>query len=871
MKNNNINTKPWAMTEEEVFLSLGTSKEGLSEKEAESRLSKFGTNTFHNKEKVNPFVLFLKQFLSPLIFLLVSASVITIFLKEWMNTAGIVFAILINVGLGFWHEYNAENTLEKLKGYIKERAKVVREGKEKEIDSAMIVPGDLIKISYGSRVPADARVLSVNNFQTDEAILTGESIPVYKEIGSMKVSAEVAERKNIAHSGTLAVQGFATAVVYATGNHTEIGKIAGMVSKIDRVDTPLKRGMNKLAWLIFCITLLIVVGIVTLGVIRGESLFPMLVLSAAVAVGAVPESLPIVLTVILAIGATRIAEKKGIVRKLTAAETLGSTTLIMTDKTGTLTLADMQLTAIYSREDIILEKKKEIKDNSELSGEEKNLLNLSLSNLDLSVENPEEISSKWSFKGKPFEVNIAKTCVAHGVSLDELIKPISVLVLPFNSTNKFSIALEDGEYIVMGAPDILLKKSNLSKDEYLKIEKWIEKTSEEGKRLIGIASFPKKEGQNNITAEDVEGIKFLGAFVFYDPLRPEVPEAIKNIEDHGIKIVLVTGDLKGTAVSLAREIGWKIEEDEVILGADMRTMSNDELSKLLPHIKIFARVTPEDKFRVGKLYQKLGEVVAMTGDGVNDAPALKAMDIGISVGSGSDVAKSAADLVLLDDNFHTISMAIDEGRKILSNIRKAVAYMLSSSFDMVFVIGGGLVFALPLPLTALQIIWINLFTGSLPALAFAFDKDIDKQKYSGKDLKLVFSKEVKILALGVGALTSILLFVLYYVLHQMEIEMSTIRSVMFTCLSSYILVISFSFRSLRKPIFSYNIFSNAKLNWSIFSALLLLILTFVLPFMRDIFEMDPFPLNWLPFVFLWLVVNILLVEGAKYVFRKLDI
>jgi Ca2+-transporting ATPase len=383
-----------------------------------------------------------------------------------------------------------------------------------------------------------------------------------------------------------------------------------------------------------------------------------------------------------------------------------------------------------------------------------------------------------------------------------------------------------------------------------------------------LGSEEKKHDKKEFSISELENIEFLGMLTFVDPIRPEVPAAISKIESHGIKIVLVTGDLTGTALAVAEDLNWKVKEDEVLSGGDVRALSDKELIEIIPKIKIFARVTPEDKLRIGKLYQKLGEVVAMTGDGVNDAPALKAMDIGVSLGSGSDVAKSAADLVLLDDNFETISLAIDEGRKILGNIRKTFVYLMSNSLDEVFIIGGSLIFALPLPLTALQIIWVNLFTGSLPALAFAFDEDTDGERFVGKELKLIFSREVKLFTFGIGVLSSLLLFILYYVMLKMGFDQAVTRSIFFVCFSSYILVIAFSFRSLRQPLFSYNIFANKKLNWSILIAVILLIITMTIPFIREIFMLSPLPLASLPFIVFWLILNVALVEGAKYVMRK---
>ncbi|MSU44865.1 HAD family hydrolase [Candidatus Nomurabacteria bacterium] len=862
--------QPWAITTLEVLQKLETTPAGLTDKEAEVRLIKYGNNTFHNKEKISVVTLFFKQFLSPLIFLLIGAGVLTFILSEWVETIVIILAVLLNILLGFYHEYHAENTLDKLTTYIKDRTRVIRDGVEQEIDSLLLVPGDIIKLSYGARVPADARILTVNDFSVDEAILTGESMPVTKSEEVVALSALVAERKNITHAGSLVVQGYVTAVVYGTGNETEIGKIASVVSKTTRIKTPLQRGVGRLAWFIFFVVCIIVLGILFLGIIRGEALIPMLILSAAVAVGAVPEALPIALTVILAIGAERIANKRGIIRKLTAAETLGSTTLIMTDKTGTLTLADMQLVSV-NEVGKILGNHLHTEEKKEFSREQKTLLELSLFNVDVSIENQREDESKWVFRGRPFEVNIVKACRTHNIPLDTISSlpsnPASYIVLPFNSTNKFSVSEKDGNYVVMGAPDILLLKSKISKEEYLQIESWIDQTSREGKRLIGIATVPKKH-KRHFLMEDIKDLHFLGMFVFYDPIRPLVPAAIKNIESHGVKMVLVTGDLVGTALSVAKSLDWQVLEEEVLTGTDMQSLSDKQLLDVIPKIKIFARVTPEDKLRIGRLYQSLGEVVAMTGDGVNDAPALKAMDIGISLGSGSDVAKSASDLVLLDDNFETISLAIDEGRRILSNIKKTLTYLMSNSFDEVFVIGGSLILGLPLPITALQIIWVNLFTGSLPALAFAFDEDMDKEKRKNVGANLIFTKSVKVLIFGVGILSSLLLLFLYYFLIKINLDTAVARSVYFVCFSSYILAIAFSFRSLNRPLFSYSIFSNKKLNASIIIAVVILILTMSIPAIRNIFELAPLSFSWMPFIVFWLILNILLVEGAKYLLRN---
>lgn len=850
----------WSVESANIFSLSEVTQEGLSEQEASRRLGIYGKNIFHKQEKKSAITVFLKQLASPLIFILIGAAVITAILREWTEVAVIVFAVLVNTGLGFYREYHAENTLSKLSSFIKDRSRVIRDNHEQEIDSEMLVPGDILKLNYGNRVSADARIVNANNLNVDESILTGESTPVHKSGETKPITASVSERTGMVHAGTLVIDGFATAVVIATGDKTEIGKIAGLVSGTHRAKTPIQKGLEKLAWVIFAIVIVIVIGIFMLGISRGELFFEMLILSAAVSVGAVPEALPIALTVILSIGAERIAKKRGITRTLIAAETLGSTSLIMTDKTGTLTEANMRLVGIYTVKEL------ESGDTAPRPYEEEDrpILDMAISNIDVIIENPDEDSSKWTFKGKPFEVNIVKTARANGLDVSHFNSgKDSDVIIPFNSTHKFSVSRQDNLSIVMGAPDILLSKAKLDAQAYTKIEAWITQASAEGKRLIALG---KKTSAVSAISE-VYDIEFVGILAFHDPVRKEVFNAVKTIETLGVRIVMITGDLKGTAIAVAREIGWDITEEQVLTGNDLQKMSDEELLKIIPSIKIFARVTPEDKLRVGLLYRKLGEVVAMTGDGVNDAPSLKAMDIGVAIGSGSDVAKSAADLVLLDDNFQTISMAIHEGRRILVNIRKTFVYLMSNSLDEVIVIGGSLLVGIALPLSALQIIWVNLFTGSLPALAFAYDEDFDHEMTRKHTLKSIFTREVNILTFGIGILSSLLLFFMYYILLYFKVELSLARSIFFVCFASYILVIAFSFRSLHKPLFSYPVFSNKKLNQSVVIAIVVLVATMVLPAFRELFELAPLPLVWLWFIALWLILNIALVEGAKYLFR----
>ena len=882
MQNVSLPAAPWALTPDDVAKALETSREGLTEKEAEARLKHFGMNALPQGKKLDALGILAQQCRRPLIFVLTAASALTIALGEWLDTAVIVLTIFVNAGLGFYQEFHAENALQKLSTYVRERTRVIRDEIEQEIDSSLLVPGDILRLSYGTRVPADARVIENSGLSVDESILTGESLPVAKNADVISEGAPVAERTNMVFGGTLVVEGFATAITSATDDHMEIGRIAELVSGTSRERTPLQSALWRLAWFIFAGLLILIAGIFILGILRGEAILEMLLMAAAISVGAIPSALPIALTVILAMGVVRLAAQKGIMRSLAAAETLGSATVVMTDKTGTLTEGTMRLVDVLTKARLVLHKKGEaLGDNDarspsdtthlkwRMGDAERDILESAVLGTDVLIENPSEKPSEWKFIGRPLETSIVEA--AHRSDIDVRRDMRNPPLLPFSSSHKFSIVCgHDGKHcIVLGAPDVLLARSSISKDEYIAAMNAIHAISAEGKRLVGVAKLP--EGATHALVkkgvakpEDAQELLFLGLLVMQDPVRKEAREAMEKIEHLGARVVMLTGDLKGTAEAVARELGWELNEGNTLTGDDLKRLSDEELLTTLQNIKIFARVTPEDKLRIGSLYKKQGEVVAMTGDGVNDAPSLKAVDIGIALGSGSDVAKSTSDLVLLDDNFKTIVAAIEEGRRILQNIRKSFTYLMSNSLDEVALIGGSLLAGLPLPLTALQIIWVNFITGSLPALSFAFDKNFDDSKKH----EPVLNSEVRFLTIGVGVATSVLLFILYWVLLRAGIALEAARSIIFICFAAYILVAAYSFRSLRRPLFSYPTFDNRALNWSVAAAGALTILSVTAPFLGYALgiAMPRIELLWI--VALWLVLNVAVIEAAKWGFRK---
>lgn len=852
--------QPWLLETKQALELLGTSREGLSDDEIQSRKKQYGENIFKTKSDHGALAVLLDQFLSPLIWILISAGIMTWYLNEIVETIVIFGAVLINVLFAFYQEYKAENTIQQLTSYIKNRAVVIRNGISHDIDAQDLVPGDLVSITYGNRIPADGRLIEATGLRVDEAILTGESLPLEKNTDII-TSNVVAERKNSVFCGTYVTQGVGLFIVTHTGTNTEIGKIAQSVSDAHRVKTPVQNAVRQISWYIFALTIVIVIGIFALGVYRGEPILEMLVLSAAVAVGAVPETLPITLTVILSVGVFAISQKGGLIRKLDAAETLGSTTLILTDKTGTLTKAELSLEGIYTAADLWMTGGIEHPRDYYLTPTRKEIIVRAIPNIQATVEKVGTDTAHWVYTGGAFDTVILKSVYAF--SLEQGLNNHGALVLPFNSTNKYSISVTGTEQVILGAPDILINNSTLAPEQKQIALKQLQQLSEQGKRLIALGSRAFSDAQQAITEiGNINDLELVGIFAFSDPLRKEVIPAINDIQSRGVAVKIITGDMAGTALHIAREIGMDVADDQIVSGEQIRGIDDTTLKGILPRIKLFVRMTPEDKMRVGTLYQQLGEIVAMTGDGVNDAPALKSMDIGISLGSGSDVAKSAADMILLDNNFKTITSTITEGYKIRSNIQKAFMYLMSNALDGVFVVTGSLIAGLALPLTALQIIWVNILTGSLPALSYAYDSDHvgNSRSRSG-----IFTIQVKTIALGIGTLSSALLFGLYVVLVKTLGDELLARSLFFVCFATYVLTISYSFKNIEKLIVTYNPFSNIRLNLANILGFGLIIATVSIPLLQQVFQVTSIPVTLWWVVIVWNVSNLFIVEVAKWV------
>ncbi|MBI2003051.1 MAG: HAD-IC family P-type ATPase [Candidatus Wildermuthbacteria bacterium] len=851
----------WTFSDSETLEILRTDvKSGLSEKEAEERLKVFGKNIIEDTRGASRFSILLNQFKSPLILILFFAGIVTLFIGHYRDTLFIFAAVLVNAALGFTQEYKAEKALAELKTYLKQRARVIRGGTDREMDAADMVPGDIMRLSQGDRVPADGRLLFVNDFQVDEAILTGESLPVSKSTDGVKGDAVLGDQYPMVFAGTLVTQGVATAVVCRTDFSTELGKIAALVADSRREETPLQKAITR-----FSIRAGLFLGVLTLfifgaGIAFGYSWTDMFLTSVAIAVSAVPEGLPVAMTVILAIGVQRMARRKGVVRKLVAAETLGSATVIMTDKTGTLTMANMALANILPADG----------DNTA------RLLEMALLNTNVLIENPHDRIAEWRMNGRALETALVRSAALQGVSADEVKSRNSIVsVLPFNAVNKFSASLihDNGKHalVFFGAPDMFINHSTLNPAERNETLERINALAESGELVLGVATKNIEAKKDFSFSKDLEytDLSFEGLITLRDSVRPGVKEAIRKVESAGIKTIIVTGDHRGTARAIAKEVGIALDDLSVLDAAELRLLSDEEVKKRLPGLRVISRVAPLDKMRIVRMLQEMGEVVAMTGDGVNDAPSIKQADIGIAMGSGTEVARDVADLVLLDDNFETIVAAVEEGRQIMNNIRKVLVYLLSSVADELFLIGGAMIAGLPLPLNALQILWVNFFADSFPAVAFAFENESGRPSRGARGGRVaLFDPLMKFLILFIGLVTSAFLFVLYWFLLRAGFQEDVVRTFIFAGFGSYTLFLVFSVRSLEKSVFQYPVLSNRYLLGGVGIGMVLMAAAIYVPFLQSLLKTVSLPFVWALGVVLIGALNIAAIEFGKWVFRR---
>lgn len=840
----------------EVVKLLKTNKEkGLTEKEVQLRRKESGKNLLPEGKPISKLSIFLEQLKSPLIFILIIAGIITLFLKEFTDSIVIFGAVFLNTIIGYLQENKASETLRELKKVVEYKAEVLRDGNLKIIDSAEIVPGDIIVLNPGSKVPADGRIIESHDLKINEMTLTGEWLAAEKEPETLSIEVPLADRDNMVYMGTIIESGNGKAIVVETGIQSEIGKVAKIIKETKEEKTPLQKKITHLSKIIGAIIGIICLFIFIEGLITGNTFLEMFIISIAIAVAAIPEGLPIAMTVILALGMQKILKKKGLVRKLVAAETLGSTSIIATDKTCTLTEGKIKVTKV-------------------LPGKNKNLIpKIALLCNEAFVENPKDSSEKWKLRGRPTDKALLFYGLSQGFTKKKLEKELPIIdEIPFDNQKKFISTLhrlnKKNILFVSGAPEKILEISKMNDMERKKWEEELKNITSRGFRTIAFAVKTIKETEIKIADIEFKDLEFTALLGLADPLRKEVKEAIKICRQAGMRSILVTGDHKLTAKAVADEIGLKTKKENIIEGKDLDKLSDEEFLKIVKKIEVYARVEPRHKLRIIEAWQKKGEVIAMTGDGINDAAALKKADIGIALGSGTDVAKEASDLILLPDSFNIIVAAIEEGRAIIDNIRKVIVYLLSDSFSEVILIGGALIAGLPLPLLPVQILWVNLIEDGLPSISLAFEpkeKDLMQQKPHGHNTPLL-TKEMKVIIFIIGLITDLILLGLFFWLWKQDHNIAYIRTMIFACLTIDSLFYVFCCKSLRRNLWHINPFSNKFLILAWIIGFIALISALYLPVFQTLLKTVPLGLfDWLILISLG-IIEVILIEAAKYYF-----
>ncbi|MEK6974632.1 MAG: calcium-translocating P-type ATPase, PMCA-type [Nanoarchaeota archaeon] len=819
---------------EDILKNLNSSEKGLTSTEAKKRLSEYGFNEIREAKRKPIYILFLEQFNNFLILILLIAALLSVFVGEFKDALLILIIVFFNGVFGFIQEFKSEKAIEALKRLTALNATALRDNKQVKIPAKELVPGDIVIIEEGSKVPADCRLIEVYTLQTQEASLTGESSPINKSISVLKEDAVVADQKNMVFSSTIVTSGKAKAMIVKTGMETEIGKIANLIQKQKEEQTPLQQKLNDLSKKMGVIALFICTFILVMLVLKGDSLLSAFLLAISLAVAAVPEGLPAIVTISLALGVQRMSKRNALIRKLPAVETLGSTNIILSDKTGTLTKNEMTVRKIYCSNKIIevagigYSNKGSFITGKKIPDLEK------LLTIGLICNNAFVDFNKKQITGDPTEASLIVSASKYGLDKEKIDSSYKKLdEIPFNPENKYMATINGYNnkkiLFVKGAPDIIIdmcsfilignkkiRLTDIKKREILEVNN---KFGEEALRVLG---FAYKENDSKL-----KDLVFVGLQGMIDPPRETIKEDIKKCSAAGIKVKIVTGDYITTAVAIAKDVGIN---GKAITGKELGSINESELKKIAEEYDIFARVTPEHKLRIVSALKSLDYVVAVTGDGVNDAPALKKADIGISMNiTGTDVSKEASDMILVDDNFHSIVNAIEEGRIVYANIQKFVSYLLSVNIAEILIILIAALSSWPLPLIAVQLLWLNLVTDGFPALALSVDPP-EKNIMQNKPRKLKESIITKDLA-TIIILSNIIVVstVIYVFTNYLQHDLIKAQTMAFTTLVIIELAMVFFIRKVFDiPILK----SNKYLLLAVLSSLMLHILLIYTPLGR---------------------------------------
>lgn len=857
-------------SKEEVLRSLDTDvKEGLSSQEAEKRLQSFGRNELDVKKKESIVKKVIGQLEDPMIIVLLIAaflSYVSSGFKDWTDSVIILLIVVINAIISISQENNANKSLEALQKMSAPLAKVIRNKKMEHIETAMLVPGDIIELEAGDLVPADVRILSAANLKADESAMTGESVPVNKKaLEGLPDDTVLADRKNMLISSTVITNGRATCVVTNTGMNTEVGRIANMLIAEDNNTTPLQRKMAEISKLLSIICLGICILMFVVGILYSRPILEIFMMAVSLGVAAIPEGLAAIVTIVLALGVQRLVKRHAIVKKLPAVETLGAASVICSDKTGTLTQNKMTVVETFVHGN---ETQEQLLAIGTLCNDSK-----------LTVD-----GSEFRVTGDPTETAFVSKAYEEKLDKNELETSLPrVAEIPFDSERKLMSTIHKTEQgyrvMVKGAPDVLLNRCTIDEEDAKKIAAKNADMASNALRVLGVAYKDITEIPEELLSEDIENqLTFVGLVGMIDPPRQEVKEAVAQCYDAGIRPVMITGDHKLTAVAIAKELAIFRSGDLAMTGVELDMMPQEVLEEEVAKYSVYARVSPEHKMRIVKAWQANGMVVAMTGDGVNDAPALKVADIGCAMGiTGTDVAKGAADMILTDDNFATIVHAVEQGRGIFSNIKKSIQYLLSCNIGEIITIfvATALNFH-QMPLVAIQLLWLNLVTDSLPALALGMEPvepGVMKQK-PRDSRKSIFADGFAASMIFYGVLVGVITLAAYwlgeYVLSNPNVADGTANTMAFATLVFGELTRAFAVRSETRSIFSIGVFSNSAMNKAFLVSLALQLAVLFIPFLQEIFKVQNLTgMEWLIVILLSLVP--LIVSEITKAFRSKEL
>lgn len=855
-----------------AFKKLAAKQSGLEALEVESRLKTYGLNKLPRKKALTGLSLFLGQFKNPLVFILFAALAISFFAGHKSDSLIIFIVIMVTNTVGFLQEWKANNALEKLGQAVTHKVRVWRDNQLSVIKREFLVPGDIIEITAGDVVPADARIFEAKDLKVNEAALTGESLAVDKSIKELKAEISLADRKNMVYQGTIVADGFGKALVTATGQNTEIGQIAKLIKETSEGLTPLQKQINNFGIKLGLFLIAANVVIFLIGVISGRNIFDMFMISVVIVVSAVPEGLIPAMAIILAIGMQHLAKKQGLVRRAIAAETLGSVSVICADKTGTLTQGEMLIDQFITANGL------------EKLTKETLALKIAVLCNDGLIENPGDDFAKLKVSGNPTDKALLLAGAGVGLYRQELekINPRLDEIL-FSSDSKLMATLNklvDGQEIVYvkGAPEKLLaaaskiyvdgKEKKLSaKDKKLQTDKIAEFT-DTGARVIALAYKNKISGQpGRLEAADLEDLTLVGFFSLRDQVRADVKQAIQSCREAGIRVVIITGDNARTATAIVKEIGLEINSHNVLNGDELDKMTDAQLKKRIRDIRLYARVSPHHKLRIVNAFQEIGKTVAMTGDGINDSPALKKADIGVAIGSGTDVAKEAADLVLLDNSFLTIVTAVKQGRITFLNIRKVVLYLFTDCFQEMIIIGVSVILGWPLPILPVQILWIKLIEDPLPAASLAFDVSDDNVMHEQprhREQPLLTPALQKIIAFYAIVMDCFALAIFYYYFKFVG-DIVLARSVMFATLGLSTMFYIYAVRGLNTSIFKTKHFSNKFLVSATFLGVVLIAASIYLPILNRLLSTAPLRLIDWAVILVYGILTMFVFELGKYI------